>query len=221
MASSTYVTNEFRSSLHTFPSIEMFAEGQNRPTSRRYDSAESDLRRREGGGRELSSVPVREPRRRPPGLYVHRRLLPRVRFDHPQRSPEVGTPPRQHALLPELRGSRSGLPFEIPDTYNPQFSPRPRANLGFFYTPVNDAVAAGISAVPRTKEQRILEDVEKLLPTRDIDRFVKDVIQELYDQIEAEIKRHLLRADVHSDLETGSNIQFETTTSVPEDIHPE
>lgn len=111
--------------------------------------------------------------------------------------------------------------FEIPDTYLPQFSPRPRANIGFFYTPVDDAVAAGISAVPRTKEQRILEDVEKLLPSRDINRFVNDVVQELYDQIEAEIERHLLRADVRSDLEADASFQYETVTSVPEDIHPE
>ena len=41
------------------------------------------------------------------------------------------------------------------------------------------------------------------------------------EAIEAEIERHLLRADVRSDLEADASFQFETVTSVPEDIHPE
>lgn len=111
--------------------------------------------------------------------------------------------------------------FEISDTYLPQFTPRPRANIGFFYSPTDDVVAAGINTVPRTKQERILEDVEKLLPSRGVDRFVNDVVEELYDQIEAEIERHVLRADIRSELEADSDFQFETVTTIPEEIHPE
>lgn len=139
--------------------------------------------------------------------------------------PDESEMPKFRALLKSQYETfevvESAALFEIRDTYLPQFTPRPRVNIGFFYTPVDDAVAAGISTVPRTKEQRILEDVKKLLPSKDINRFVNDVIQELYDQIEAEIERHLLRMDVRADLEADEGFQYETVTSVPEDIHPE
>jgi hypothetical protein len=111
--------------------------------------------------------------------------------------------------------------FEIPDTYLPQFSPKPRANIGFFYSPVDDAIAVGTSAVPRSKTERILEDMEKILPNRSVERFTNDVVQELYSEIEAEIKRHVLEADVRPMLEADSGFKYETMTAIPEDIHPE
>jgi hypothetical protein len=111
--------------------------------------------------------------------------------------------------------------FEIPDTYLPQYTPRPRANIGFFHSPIDDAIAAGINGVPRTKEEKILEDVDRLLPSRDVERFVSDVVQELYDEIESEIERHVVEADAQPVLESDPGFQYETSTLIPDGIHPE
>lgn len=115
----------------------------------------------------------------------------------------------------------SAVLFEIPDTYLPQLTPKPRANIGFFYSPVDDAIAVGTNAVPRTRTERILEDVGKLLPSKDVQRFVSDVVHELYEEIEADIERHVLEADVQPALESDSEFQYETVTTIPDDIHPE
>jgi hypothetical protein len=115
----------------------------------------------------------------------------------------------------------AALFFEIPDSYLPQFSPKPRANIGFFYSPVDDAIAVGTSAVPRSKTERILADMEKILPNGSVERFINAVVQELYSEIEAEIERHVLEADVRPMLEADSGIQYETKTAIPEGIHPE
>ena len=110
--------------------------------------------------------------------------------------------PKFRALLGSqndtLEVVESAVLFEIPDTYLPQLTPNPRANVGFFYSSVEDAIAVGTNAIPRTRTERILEDVEKLLPSRDVERFVSDVVHELYEEIEADVERHVLDADVRS-----------------------
>lgn len=111
--------------------------------------------------------------------------------------------------------------FEIPDTYLPQFSPAPRANIGFFYSPVDDVIAAGISTTPISKQAEILEDVDKLLPDSDIEQFVTNVIRTLYNEIEADIERHVIEGDVRPQLEADPDFRQETVTALPEDIHPE
>lgn len=111
--------------------------------------------------------------------------------------------------------------FEIPDTYLPQFTPRPRAIVGFFYSPVDDAIAAGINAVPRTKRETILEDVGKLLPSSDIERFVDDLVSDVIDSIETDIERHVLACDVRPRLEGDPDFRRETVTTIPDGIHPE
>ena len=111
--------------------------------------------------------------------------------------------------------------FEIPDTYLPQFTPRPRANIGFFYSPLDDAIASGVNGVPRTKEEQILKDVEKLLPSKSVERFVTELVQELYDEIEREIERHVVDANVRPVLESDPDFRYETTTTIPTELHPD
>jgi hypothetical protein len=111
--------------------------------------------------------------------------------------------------------------FEIPDTYLPQFTPRPRANLGFFYSPVEETMAAGISGVPRTKEEKIVEDVGKLLPSKSVERFVNEAVRELYDRITTEIERHVLEGEICPRLESDPDFRHETVSTVPDDLHPE
>lgn len=111
--------------------------------------------------------------------------------------------------------------FEIPDTYMPQYTPRPRAIIGFFYSPVDDAIAAGINAIPRTKRDSILEDIGKLLPGGDVERFVDDLVRDVVEELEADIERHVLDVDVRPRLEADPDFQRETTAKIPEGIHPE
>ena len=44
---------------------------------------------------------------------------------------------------------------------------------------------------------------------------------ELYEEIEAEIDRHVLDREVRPHLEADPDFRRETVTTVPEDIHPE
>lgn len=133
--------------------------------------------------------------------------------------------PKLRALLRSryetFEASEAGALFEIPDTYLPQFTPRPRAHIGFFYSPVDDKLVAGTSARPQTKTQEILEDVEKLLPNDDVEAFVTDVVEAVYDEIEAEIERRVLEIDVRPALKADSDFQCETVTTIPDDLHPE
>lgn len=60
-----------------------------------------------------------------------------------------------------------------------------------------------------------------MLPADDVGQFVNEVIMEAYDQLEAEIERHVLDADVRPALEADSSFQRETVTTIPAGLHPE
>lgn len=139
--------------------------------------------------------------------------------------PDEDEMPRFRALLQQnyetfARVHTAAL-FEIPDTYMPQFTPRPRASIGFFSSPIDDAIAAGINAVPRTEREQILDDVGKLLPSGDVERFVDELVTDVVKELEADIERHVLEVDVRPRLEADPDFQRETITTIPEGIHPE
>lgn len=110
--------------------------------------------------------------------------------------------------------------LEIRDTYLPQFGERPRAILGICYNPVDDRIITGVSGIPRTREQEIFDDMNKLVPDRSFEKFITKTVQMLHDEIEVEADRHTIDADLCGVLESDEDFTFETTKDLPSGIHP-
>lgn len=109
--------------------------------------------------------------------------------------------------------------FEIPDPYLPGSDPR--ALVTYYHNPYSDQFNVGINAYPPQKESEILEHVDKLVPARDLETFLKNIVRTLGSEIEAEIERHELKGDVREFLQQDTDFRKQTVRSLPADIHPE
>lgn len=110
--------------------------------------------------------------------------------------------------------------LELRDTYLPQLGELPRANFGFCHEPKDDRIVAGISGTPRSREQEIFDDINKILPDRSIEKFVSRSTWTVNEQIEADADRHTIDADVSDVLERDPDFRHETTKPLPKGIHP-
>lgn len=95
-------------------------------------------------------------------------------------SPSKQAMPAFKALLQKHYGMYRELEIatllELPDTYLPQLGTRPRANLGICHNPTDDRIVLGVSGTPRLREQKIFEDIDKIVPDRtfEITHHVRD-----------------------------------------------
>ncbi|WP_101296113.1 hypothetical protein [Halegenticoccus soli] len=110
--------------------------------------------------------------------------------------------------------------LELPDTYLPQLGDRPRANLGVCHEPSSDRIVFGLSCEPRIQEQEILEDADKIVPAKNLEKFVSQAIQSVHTQIKEDADRHTIAANVRKQLEQDPDFRYETTKSIPKGIHP-
>lgn len=110
--------------------------------------------------------------------------------------------------------------LEIRDTYKPQFRGGPRAYLTLVYEPSADHVVSGISASPRPAEEEIFEDVGKIVPDRDIEKFIEQTVLAVNSRIRENSDRHLVAGDIRDQLEADPDFRLETTKPLPEGIHP-
>lgn len=110
--------------------------------------------------------------------------------------------------------------LEIPDIYQPQFGERPRANIGICYEPETDQIISGVSGTPRVEEETILEDVDKIVPERTLEKFISQTVQDVDAQLKKEADRQLIAANVRHRLARDPDFRHETDKPLPEGIHP-
>lgn len=139
-------------------------------------------------------------------------------------SPNEEQMPKLKTLLRKQYGTYRELEIarllELPDIYQPQLGNRPRANLGICHEPGNDRIVSGISGTPRIREDEILEDTDKIVPEKNLEKFVSRTVRTVNSQIEDEADRHTITADVHEQLDRDPNFRHETTKPLPKGIHP-
>lgn len=106
----------------------------------------------------------------------------------------------------------------IPDPYLPRSDPQ--ANVAFYQNPVGEQIDIGLNATPLSQEEKILEDVDRLVPARDLKQFAQNVIYSFYNEIEEIARDHLIDGDVSSLLDDDPAFRYQTTKPLPEGIHP-
>lgn len=121
-------------------------------------------------------------------------------------------------LYDEYAEGEHGVLIEIPDPYLP--SSDPRANIGFYHNPLTDDINSGIVTTPIDQQDRIFEDVSKLVPARDIETFVLNATRTLRTDLREEAEHHVIEGDVTEILEEDENFRLETTREIPPEIHP-
>lgn len=125
---------------------------------------------------------------------------------------------KQYDVYRELEIARL---LELPDTYLPQLGDRPRAQIGFCHEPGEDQIFSGLSGSPRRLEREIFDDVDKLVPEKDLEKFISRTIQAVNEQVEAEADRHCIDRNIRPRLERDDDFRLETTKSLPKGIHPQ
>lgn len=110
--------------------------------------------------------------------------------------------------------------LQLRDTYQPQLGERPRAYIGLCHEPGEDQIVSGLSGTPRRLEQEIFEDVNKIVPDKNLERFISRTVRSVHDQIEHEAERHTITADIRDRLEHDPDFRQETTKPLPNGIHP-
>lgn len=111
-----------------------------------------------------------------------------------------------------------GVLIEIPDTYLPR--KLPKVNLGIYYNPITDELNTGIIADPISQQEQILEDVNKLVPAKDIETFVMNAARTLRTRLNQRAERHSLEGNVDAILKSDPHFNRETISEIPERIHP-
>lgn len=109
--------------------------------------------------------------------------------------------------------------FEIPDPYLPGSDPR--ALVTYYHNTHYDQFNVGINAYPPQREPEILEHANKIVPARDLEMFLKNVMLTLGSEVEEEVEKHVLEGDVQRYLQRDENFREQTVRSLPDDIHPE
>lgn len=110
--------------------------------------------------------------------------------------------------------------LELPDIYQPQLGKRPRANFGICHEPGEDQIVSGLSGTPRVQEQKIFENVDKIVPDKNLEKFISHAVQTVNTQIEEDADRHTISADIQHQLIDDPNFRQETTKPLPKGIHP-
>lgn len=108
--------------------------------------------------------------------------------------------------------------LEVPDPYLP--GSKPGANVAFYQNPVDDVVNVGLNTTPLEREEEILDDVDKVVPAKDLETFARNVIHAFFADVEREVDRRELQGDVRGFLESDSRFQLQTEKSIPEGTHP-
>ncbi|MFC4451117.1 hypothetical protein [Halorussus aquaticus] len=139
-------------------------------------------------------------------------------------SPSEQEMPEFKALLQKYYGVYTELEIarllELRDTYRPQVGERPRLNLGICYNPEDDRVVSGVSGIPRPHEQDIFDDAAKIVPDKNLEKFITRTVQKVHTQVEEKADRHMISADIRTVLEDDPDFSLETTKPLPKGIHP-
>ncbi len=124
---------------------------------------------------------------------------------------------KQYATYRELEIARL---LELPDVYKPQIGQRPRAQFGVCHEPGDDRIVSGISGTPRVMEDEIFEDIDKIVPDKNLEKFVSRTVRSVNSRIEEDADRHTITEDVRGRLDRDSDFRRETTKALPKGIHP-
>lgn len=112
-----------------------------------------------------------------------------------------------------------GLLIEIPDPYLP--GKKPRLNLGLYHNPIDDDVNSGSIARPIQQQERILTDMNKIVPARDLETLVLNAGKTLRARFNEEAARHMIEGNVRARLEQDPDFRHETVSTVPDGTHPQ
>lgn len=66
----------------------------------------------------------------------------------------------------------SATSLELPDPYLPKLGEHPRMILGISHNPIDDRITTGVSRIPRIREQDIFEDIDKIVPDKNLAKFI-------------------------------------------------
>lgn len=79
----------------------------------------------------------------------------------------------------------------------------------------------GLKAKPLQHKDRVVEDVNKLVPADDIEDFVNRIDYQLGEELLEEANQRLLENDIEDSLATDPDFRHQTTKAIPEGKHPE
>lgn len=137
-------------------------------------------------------------------------------------SPKKSDMPQLKRVLQQSYDSyaegNQGILVEIPDPYLP--GSKARASIGFYHNPLTNEINSGVSGTPLNQQEKILEDVAKELPARDIETFVLNAVRSLREELHNDANRHVVEGKIRKYLETDEHFRKETTREIPEGIHP-
>lgn len=108
--------------------------------------------------------------------------------------------------------------FELPDLYVP--GSEPRALVGYYHNPHDEQFNVGINASPPQQEPEILEYADKMVPAKNLETLVKNVMRTVGSDVEHEVERHVLEGDVQAFLDRDDGFQKQTVKEISGDIHP-
>lgn len=108
----------------------------------------------------------------------------------------------------------------IRDTLQLQFGTMPRAFISIVHNPEDDRIVSGVNGIPPQREEQILEDIDKLVPEKSLEKLISKTVYEYNQQIRQDAERHVLPGDVRGYVQADDHCQFQTTKPVPDGIHP-
>lgn len=107
---------------------------------------------------------------------------------------------------------------EIPDPYLP--GPKPRANIAFYMRKGEDEINIGMNAAPPRHHNDIIEDIDKIVPAKDLETFARNTVHAFYDELKTTAEQHLVEGDIDGFLEDNSDFRHQTTKPLPKNIYP-
>lgn len=77
-----------------------------------------------------------------------------------------------------------------------------------------------MSGIPWLREAEILEDADKIVPDKTLEKFVSKTFWTLNTRIEEDADRHIIEVDPSEFLEEDPAFRYETAKPLPSGIHP-
>ncbi|ACV46581.1 MULTISPECIES: hypothetical protein [Halomicrobium] len=106
----------------------------------------------------------------------------------------------------------------IPDTYQP--GSKAQAHVAFYRDPRNGELNVGLNATPAQKEAEILDDVNRLVPTKNLEKLIRKVADIFYDEVEQTARDTIISGDVLSVLDDDPDFRYQTTKPLPDGVNP-
>lgn len=150
----------------------------------------------------------------------NREILQRFLFLSPSKQAMPNFKKLLQKYYDEYRELEVAKVLEIRDTYLPKLGKQPRVNVGFCHEPEEDYIISGVSGSPRVREPEIIEDIDKIVPEKSLEKLVSQSVWNVNTQIKEDADRHTIATNIRNQLDQDSDFRCETTKQLPSGIHP-